>query len=77
MLVSALGRLLPGVFGIWQAMSKRGQGARYQKKWWHELERIYKTTYSCLMADRRYFTQMVIFSVSKFELLVAELAIMV
>lgn len=77
MLVSALGRLLPGVFGIWQAMSKRGQGARYQKKWWHELERIYKTTYSCLMADRRYFPQMVIFSVSKFELLVAELAIMV
>ena len=29
------------------------------------------------MADRRYFPQMVIFSVSKFELLVAELAITV
>lgn len=29
------------------------------------------------MADRRYFPQTVIFSVSKFELLVAELAIMV
>ena len=77
MLVSALGRLLPGVFGIWQAMAKCGQGARYQKKYWHELERIYKTTYSCLMADWRNFPQTVIFSVSKFELLVAELAIMV
>lgn len=77
MLVSALGRLLPGVFGIWQAMAKCGQGARYQKKCWHELERIYKTTYSCLMADWRYFPQTVIFSVSKFELLVAELAITV
>ena len=77
MLVSALGRLLPGVFGIWRTMSKCGQGARYQKKCWHELERIYKTTYSCLMADRRNFLKMVIFSVSKFELLVAELAITV
>ena len=77
MWVSALGRLLPGVCGIWQAMAKCGQGARYQKKCWHELERIYKTTYFCLMADRRYFPQTVIFSVSKFELLVAELAIMV
>ena len=77
MLVSALGRLLPGVFGIWQAMAKCGQGGRYQKKYWHELERIYKTTYSCLMADRRYFPQTVIFSVSKFELLVAEIAITV
>ena len=77
MLVSALGRLLPGVFGIWQAMVKCGQGARYQKKCWHELERIYKTTYSCLMADWRYFPQTVIFIVSKFELLVAELAITV
>lgn len=77
MLVSALGRLLPGVFGIWQAMAKCGQGARYQKKYRHELERIYKTTYSCLMADWRYFPQTVIFSVSNFELLVAELAITV
>ena len=77
MLVSALGRLLPGVFGIWQAMAKCGQGARYQKKYRHELEIIYKTTYSCLMADWRYFPQTVIFSVSKFELLVAELAITV
>ena len=77
MLVSALGRLLPGVLGIWRTMSKCGQGARCQKKCWHELERIYKTTYSCLMADWRIFPQMVIFSVSKFELLVAELAITV
>jgi len=77
MLVSALGRLLPGVFGIWRTMSKCGQRARYQKKYWHELERIYKTTCSCLMADRHYFPQTVIFSVSKFELLVAELAITV
>jgi hypothetical protein len=77
MLVSALGRLLPGVFGIWQAMGKCGQGARYQKKCWHELERIYKTTYSCLMADWRNFPKTVIFFVSKFELLVAELAITV
>lgn len=77
MWVSALGRLLPGVFGIWQAMAKCGQGARYQKKYRHELERIYKTTYSCLMADWRYFPQTVIFSVSNFELLVAELAITV
>lgn len=77
MLVSALGRLLPGVCGVWQATSKCGRGARYQKKCWHELERIYKTTYSCLMADWRYFLQTVIFSVSKFELLVAELAITV
>ena len=77
MLVSALGRLLPGVFGIWRTMSKCGRGARYQKKCWHELERIYKTTYFCLMADWRYFPQTVIFSVSKFELLVAELAITV
>lgn len=77
MLVSALGRLLPGVFGIWRTMSKCGQGARCQKKYWRELERIYKTTYSCLMADRRNFPQTVIFSVSKFELLVAELAITV
>lgn len=77
MLVSALGKLLLGVFGIWRTMAKCGQGARYQKKYWHELERIYKTTYSCLMADRRYFPQAVIFSVSKFELLVAELAITV
>ena len=77
MLVSALGRLLPGVFGIWRTMSKCGRGAIYQKKCWHELERIYKTTCLCLMADRRYFPQMVIFSVSKFELLVAELAITV
>lgn len=77
MLVSALGRLLPGVFGIWRTMSKCGQGARCQKKCWHEFERIYKITYSCLMADRRYFPQTVIFSVSKFELLVAELAITV
>jgi len=77
MLVSALGRLLPGVCGIWQAMAKCGQGARYQKKCWHELERIYKTTYSYLMADWRNFPQTVIFLVSKFELLVAELAITV
>lgn len=77
MLVSDLGRLLPGVFGIWQAMVKCGRWARYQKKCWHELERIYKTTYSCLMADWRNLPQMVIFIVSKFELLVAELAIMV
>ena len=52
-------------------------GARYQKKYWYELERIYKTTYSCLMADWRYFPKMVISFVSKFELLVAELAITV
>ena len=77
MLVSALGRLLPGVCGIWRTMSKCGRGARYQKKCWHELERIYKITYSCLMADWRNFPQTVIFSVSKFELLVAELAITV
>lgn len=77
MLVSALGRLLPGVFGIWQAMTKCGQGARCQKKCWHELERIYKTTYFYLMADRRNFPKTVIFLVSKFELLVAELAITV
>lgn len=77
MLVSALGRLLPGVLGIWRTMSKCGQGARCQKKCWHELERIYKTTYSCLMADWRNLPQTVIFLVSKFELLVAELAITV
>lgn len=77
MLVSDLGRLLPGVFGIWRTMAKCGQGARYQKKCWHELESIYKATYFCLMADRRYFPQTVIFSVFKFELLVAELAITV
>lgn len=76
-LVSALGRWLPGVFGIWQTMSKCVRGARYQKKCWHELERIYKTTYPYVMADWRYFPQTVIFSVSKFELLVAELAITV
>ncbi len=77
MLVSALGRLLPGVFGIWRTMSKCGWRARYQKKCWYELEIIYKITYSCLMADWRNFPQTVIFSVSKFELLVAELAITV
>ena len=77
MWVSALGRLLPGVLGIWRTMSKCGQGARCQKKCWHELERIYKTTYSCLMADWRNLPQTVIFLVSKFELLVAELAITV
>ncbi|WP_144008163.1 hypothetical protein [Prevotella sp. P5-64] len=76
-LVLALGRLLPGVFWIWRTMSKCGRGARCQKKWWYELERIYKTTYSCLMADWRYFPKMVISFVSKFELLVAELAITV
>lgn len=77
MWVSALGRLLPGVLGIWRTMYKCGQGARYQKKYWHELKRIYKTTYFCLMADWRNFPQTVIFSVFKFELLVAELAITV
>ena len=77
MLVSALGRLLPGVLGIWRTMSKCGQGARCQKKCWHELERIYKTTYFYLMADWRNLPQTVIFLVSKFELLVAELAITV
>lgn len=32
MLVSALDRLLPGVFGIWQAMSKCGQGGKIPKE---------------------------------------------